>query len=60
MTIASNWGGRLHHRECDKKYNPQAWAASFPHLWTLPKKEKSSNTKQCLPKKEQPSQLDKN
>jgi len=36
-----HWADRLRPPKCDKKEDPQVWATSFPHQFTLTQKEKS-------------------
>jgi len=40
IALASNWEDRLRTPKRDKKEDPQVWATSFPHLFTLTQKEK--------------------
>jgi len=43
--MATNWEVRLRPLKCDKKDDPQVYAASFPYLITLTEKEKMLNPK---------------
>ena len=48
IAMASNWEERLRAPKGENKDDPQVWAASFPNLIALTKREKNLNPKAMI------------